>query len=203
MTAPARDAQRGAFYAWREGLDAPELLRPMSLGDGGALFEAILDEYLPGKHVATLEEGDRFGYRPAALGWPVYTVPRDTLTVGAVLLLAAAALTKDDRARIVDHEPQQHGPEFARLFLDLAVRYGGVAPERASEWQERGESQRPRRVAFAPSEAVLQPAPAVVREAVAAAAEARRCAEEADARAKAAWAAWLGACRSAAEEMAR
>ncbi len=151
-----RDSQRQAVYDWgnRVARKFPGLDDPMTLEDCQALADKISADY--GVHPPTITDG-RGRRRAAYKSWRrQIPLPKWARTVYYVCHEMAHALNRASEA--------VHGPAFARIQLDLLVRYG-KAPR--GEVKAMGVHQKPRRVRFVKTAACPKPATAAYRKWVA------------------------------------
>lgn len=144
---PTRDSQRSALYAWERAL--PEWPgREMSLAGCQELVRRVWGDHL--RSDAPLVTDGR-GRRRACYAPHNHQIrlPRWSRTSMVVLHETAHAIlfatdAPDDRAH--------HGPEFARLYLNLLYHYDGIDLSRA---RSAAIHLRPRRVYFARLDDVL------------------------------------------------
>ncbi|NKB86703.1 MAG: hypothetical protein GKS06_00580 [Acidobacteria bacterium] len=143
----ARDSQRSAVYTWERKLPAwpgP----PLSLPECQQLVARVWNDHLdaPAPHVT-----DGRSRRTACYVYDDHQIRLPRWSRSLMVVLHETA-----HAHLWAALPNAagHGPEYARLYLDLLERYAGVDPETA-RW--RGSRQRPRRVRFAPPEALPMP----------------------------------------------
>lgn len=155
-----RDSQRSAVYAWEravcrdfgEGLAAagdggvPRLdpREELSLPECQKLVDLVWREYRPLSVTRPPAVRDGRGRRRGWSGWGRIELPRFARRRYYVLHEVAHALGPVGAP---------HGPHFARLLLELLVRYAGVDRSRA---RRLGVHQKPRRVRFAPPGEVPQ-----------------------------------------------
>ena len=142
---PPRDGQRAALYAWERSLrEWPGAA--LSLGGCQELVRTVWGDHL--RSEAPLVTDGR-GRRRACYTLPSHQIrlPRWSRTTLVVLHETAHGILCKTEARIA-----HHGPEFARLYLNLLYRYGGVELSRA---RSLAVHQRPRRVYFARLDDVL------------------------------------------------
>ena len=134
----SRDSQRSALYAWEHRVFQafPALNRRLSLAECRDYLGRVWHDYRPGTEPPTLTDGRG---RRSACGsrWRI-ALPVWARKPGVLLHETAHAL--------LDGHPEPHGPEFARLFLEMMVHYEGAA---AAEIRTLAVHQRPRRVRFA------------------------------------------------------
>ncbi len=136
----SRDSQRSAVYAWERRLPGwpGECL---TLGGCQQLLCEVWGEYLSSD--APLVTDGR-GRRSACYAAEPHQVrlPRATRALFVVLHEAAHGILHQAAP-----EAAHHGPEFARLYLNLLHRYAGIELSRA---RALATHQRPRQVHFAP-----------------------------------------------------
>ena len=142
-----RDSQRSAVYRWGWTLYRayPALDEVLTKDEILALVRRIFREY--GKRAPTVifANGDHRAWAKGNAFWNRITLPvahEWARKRGIVLHEAAHCLTDD-----------KHGPRYARMFLDLMVRYAGVPAAKA---RSIGVHQKPRRVRFAKANEVRQ-----------------------------------------------
>jgi len=136
-----RDSQRSAVYTWERALPAwpgP----PLSLFECQELVARVWHDHLEAPAPRLTDGRSR---RTACYVYEDHEIrlPRWSRTVMVVLHEAAHAILWSSIPTAAGH-----GPEYARLYLDMLERYAGVDAD-VARW--RGSRQRPRRVAFAPA----------------------------------------------------
>jgi len=136
-----RDNQRSAVYKWERSLDAwPG--EHLSLHECRWWVHRVWLDYIPGDPPPKIKDGR--GRRSGYGNRYVIKLPREARYELYVLHEVAHAIVHyRDRLR---RTCAGHGPEYARLVLDLYSRYKGVS---LSEGRRLGVHQRPRRVRFA------------------------------------------------------
>lgn len=141
----SRDSQRTAVYRWGHAVAEkyPDLKTPMSLDDCEALVRRVWSDYRLGETPPVVTDGR--GRRHAWGDRHRIKLPIWARTTHVVLHEITHSLLPDMNS---------HGPAFARLFLELLVRYGDAG---AKDVRALGVHQRPRRVRFAPAESVPKP----------------------------------------------
>lgn len=143
----ARDSQRSAVYAWERALPSwPGT--PLALLECQELVSLVWHEHM-GPRPPRVTDGR--ARRTACYVYDDHEIrlPRWSRSEMVVLHEAAHAILWAALP-----EAAAHGPEYARLYLDLLARYAGVDPD-VARW--RGAHQRPRRVHFAPAGTVPSP----------------------------------------------
>lgn len=145
MTRP-RDSQRSALYRWEDRVArelSPALNRKLTLEECEELIARVWDDYRTGTGPPRVKDGRG---TTAARGsrWTI-NLPRWARTPRVVLHEVAHALGPEGAA---------HGPEFARLHLELLNRYEDVPVGPA---KRIGVHQKPRRVRFARAAACPKP----------------------------------------------
>ena len=145
-----RDQQRSAVYTWEQGLASrmPRLRRRLSLAQCEAYVARVWHDLRPGVAPPAVKDGRG---RRSGLGTPTeIKLPKFARRPYYVL---------HEVAHAVNPGGEGHGPAFARVLLDLLVRYEGV--ERLPAMLA-AVHQRPRRVRFAavdPLRVLARPAP--------------------------------------------
>jgi hypothetical protein len=162
-----RDSQRAAVYSWERALE--QLLpaaatRRLSLVECDLLVVRVWSDYGHPCRPPTVTDGRC--RRSAAYNARTNEIklPRWARSQLVVLHEVAHALTpavlfetvKRPRPHRQGFLPASHGPEFARLALDLFARY---LPLAKGEIRSLGVNQKPRRVRFARVGTVPQVAP--------------------------------------------
>ena len=135
-----RDSQRSAVYAWERALPAwPGAA--LTLVECQEMVSRVWHDHLEASSPRVTDGRSR---RTACYVYEDHEIrlPRWSRTAMVVLHEAAHAILW-----AVLPETAGHGPEYARLYLDMLERYADVDPDIA-RW--RGAHQRPRRVHFAP-----------------------------------------------------
>ena len=132
-----RDSQRGAVYKWGDTLlgKFPHLGRELTLAECVDYVYRVWYDYHPYSGVPRVSDGR--GRRSACGNRRYISLPRWARDPGTVL---------HEIAHSLQTEMPWHGPQFARLFLELLAHYEGV-PKSAAK--SLGVHQRPRRVRFA------------------------------------------------------
>lgn len=150
-----RDNQRTAVYRWEDAVintsgNAFYLKHVMPLPECEALIRRVFRDYKPLARPPRVKDGR--GTKDAYGNSWVINLPKWARTIPVILHEIAHAL---------DPRGAWHGPEFARLMLDLLVKYAGIDREKA---MLIGITQKPRRVRFATTQrGIPQPVPAAVR----------------------------------------
>jgi len=140
----ARDSQRSALYAWERRLPGwPGEVLP--LGACQETIRAVWGDYL--RTAAPLVTDGR-GRRSACYVPESHQIrlPRAARAVFVVLHETAHGIVRQTIPTAA-----HHGPQFARLYLNLLHRYAGVGLSRA---RALATHQQPRQVHFAPLAAV-------------------------------------------------
>lgn len=130
-----RDTQRSAVYAWERALPQWVSRGEMTLAECRALVARVWEDYRPGAQRPDVVDGR--GTRWARGGRSRISLPLWSRSALVVLHETAHSLTTDN---------SHHGPDFARLCLDLFERYGGVDRREAIKI---AQEQKPRQVHFA------------------------------------------------------
>lgn len=145
MTRP-RDSQRGAVYAWERKVaqEYPSLRVALTLPGCADLVRRVWHDYRPGKPMPDIRDGR--GRRNAAGSPRAIWLPVWARQPYIVLHEVAHSLAP---------ESPWHGRVFARLLVDLLVRYGDVPRDVVLR---AGRTQKPRRVWFAKVAACPRPA---------------------------------------------
>ena len=141
-----RDSQRQAVYDWENkilNLANQTNGASMTLEECVALVERVWADYHPNVKPPIVLDGR--GRRRACGGRWKIKLPRWSRKPIVVLHETAHALQR---------QQPWHGPEFARLVLELWVRYAGVPKAMA---RSLGVNQKPRRVRFMSPGKVPQP----------------------------------------------
>jgi hypothetical protein len=128
-----RDSQRSAVYAWerRVGLvsDRPKAA-PLSLDDVRTLAEKLWVGYMGSKkNMPTVKDGR--GRRSACYAPSDNSLrfPKWGRQEGVVAHEVAHAIVDWKMGRLKNRAHAAHGPEFVRVFCELAVAYQGWNPE--------------------------------------------------------------------------
>ena len=140
----ARDTQRSAVYAWERALPAwPG--QALTLAQCAELVARVWHDHLdsPAPRVT-----DGRARRTACYVYDDHEIrlPRWSRTTMIVLHEVAHGVLWATQPTAAGH-----GPEYARLYLEMLARYADVDVATA-HW--RGTRQRPRKVRFAPRDAV-------------------------------------------------
>jgi len=132
-----RDSQRLAVYHWED-----EIRKRWRLNDCGITLEEcdrlirkVWSDYRPGQEPPKLVDG-RGRRRACGSRWEI-KLPRWARCRIVVL---------HEIAHSLQQQQPWHGPEFARLFLEMIVQYAGIP---AREAKSIAVHQKPRRVWFA------------------------------------------------------
>jgi len=132
-----RDSQRSAVYCWEDKIRKrwPANDLKLTLKQCASLIIKVWDDYRPGQETPKLKDG-RGRRRPCGSRWEI-KLPRWSRCQIVVL---------HEIAHSLQQQQPWHGPEFARLFLELLVHYAGIP---AREAKTMAMYQKPRRVRFA------------------------------------------------------
>lgn len=147
----ARDSQRSAVYAWERQVARkyPALKRELTLEQCREMVHRVWEDYF-GSASKPPEILDGRGRRRACGGRWSISLPRWSRSPYVVLHETAHAFGAH----------HQHGPNFARLYLELMNRYEGIP---LGETRTLGVHQKPRRVRFAQAAACPKPRSAAWR----------------------------------------